>query len=213
MVIGFLLGSIPSGLWIGRSLGADLHASGSKNIGATNAFRVLGPTWGAVVFVLDVAKGFIASIAPLLTAPAALVAASGNGLSEALVPSALAAGVAAILGHMFSPWAGFKGGRGVATSLGVFLGIVTVPSAIALGIWIVLFALSRRVSVGSIGAALAYPFLIVWLAPAGKYRSAILVIGSVMALLILLRHIPNIKRLLSGTEPALIGRGSKKEGA
>jgi len=114
---------------------------------------------------------------------------------------------------MFSPWAGFKGGRGVATSLGVFLGIVTVPSALALGVWILLFALSRRVSVGSIGAALAYPFLILWLTPAGKYRAAIIAIGTLMALLILLRHIPNMKRLLSGTEPALIGRGSKKEGA
>jgi len=174
---------------------------------------VLGPTWGAVVFVLDAAKGFIASIAPLLTAPAALIAGSGNGLSEVLVPSALAAGGAAILGHMFSPWARFKGGRGVATSLGVFLGIVALPTAIALGIWILLFALSRRVSVGSIGAALAYPVLLLWLAPAGKYRTAIVAIGALVALMILVRHIPNMKRLLRGAEPALVGRGAKKEGA
>jgi glycerol-3-phosphate acyltransferase PlsY len=114
---------------------------------------------------------------------------------------------------MFSPWAGFKGGRGVATSLGVFLGIVTLPTSIALGLWIILFALSRRVSVGSIGAAFAYPFLIVWLTPAGAYRTAIIAIGSLMALLILIRHVPNMKRLASGTEPALFGRGAKKEGA
>jgi glycerol-3-phosphate acyltransferase PlsY len=189
----------------------DLKGAGSKNIGATNAFRVLGPTWGGVVFFLDAAKGYIASIVPLLTAPAAVIAGSGNGLSEALIPSALAAGVAAILGHMFSPWARFRGGRGVATSLGVFLGIATIPTAIALGLWIALFAVSRRVSVGSIGAAIAYPFLLLWLVPAGAYRVPIVAIGAAVALLILIRHIPNMKRLLQGAEPPLIGGGPKKE--
>lgn len=167
---------------------------------------MLGATWGVVVFFLDTAKGFVAAISPLLTAPTALIAGSGVGLSESLVPSALAAGVASIVGHMFSPWARFKGGRGVATSLGVFLAVVSVPTAIALGVWILLFAFTRRVSVGSIGAALVYPFLILWMAPAGRYRAAIAVIGSLMALLILIRHIPNLKRLLQGTEPALVGR-------
>ncbi len=113
---------------------------------------------------------------------------------------------------MFSPWARFKGGRGVATSLGVFLGVVTVPTAIALGIWILLFAVSRRVSVGSIGAAFTYPFLLVWLAPAGPYRLAVIAVGGVVALLILVRHIPNMKRLLQGTEPALVGSGRRAGG-
>jgi glycerol-3-phosphate acyltransferase PlsY len=209
VILGFLLGSIPSGLWIGRSLGADLQTSGSKNIGATNAFRVLGPKWGAVVFTLDVAKGFIAAISPLITAAPALIAPSGIGLSPALVPSALAAGLAAILGHMFSPWAGFKGGRGVATSLGVFLGIVTLPTAIAFGIWILLFAISRRVSVGSIGASFLYPFLLYWLAPQGPYRLVVLIVGAAVAVLVLVRHIPNMRRLVQGTEPALMRRDAK----
>lgn len=210
MILGFLLGSIPSGLWIGRALGADLHASGSKNIGATNAFRVLGPTWGAVVFFLDTAKGFIAAISPLITASPDVIASSGMGLSPALIPSALAAGLAAIVGHMFSPWAGFKGGRGVATSLGVFFGIASLPTAIAFGIWILLFAVSRRVSVGSIGAAFLYPFLLYWLTPAGPYQSIIRIAGMAVAILVLVRHIPNMKRLLNGTEPALIGGGAKE---
>jgi glycerol-3-phosphate acyltransferase PlsY len=150
---------------------------------------------------------------PILTAPSHAIAASGIGLSEALIPSALASGVAAILGHMFSPWARFKGGRGVATSLGVFLGVVTLPTLIALALWIILFATTRRVSVGSIGAAAAYPFLMLWLAPAGSFRAPIIVIGSLVALLILVRHVPNMKRLLRGAEPPLIGRGSKKERA
>lgn len=210
MILGFLLGSIPSGLWIGRALGADLQTTGSKNIGATNAFRVLGPTWGAVVFVLDAAKGFIAAISPLVTASPDIIASSGIGLGPALIPSALAAGLAAILGHMFSPWAGFKGGRGVATSLGVFLGIVTLPTAIALGIWILLFALSRRVSVGSIGAAFVYPLLLRWLTPQGPYRLVVMLVGAAVAILVLIRHLPNIRRLLQGTEPALFGRGAKE---
>ncbi|MEK7316464.1 MAG: glycerol-3-phosphate 1-O-acyltransferase PlsY [Candidatus Eisenbacteria bacterium] len=212
MILGLLLGSIPSGLWIGRALGADLQAAGSKNIGATNAFRVLGPKWGAIVFVLDAAKGFIAAISPLITASPEVIAASGIGLSAALVPSALAAGLAAILGHMFSPWAGFKGGRGVATSLGVFFGIATAPTAIAFGIWILLFAFSRRVSIGSIGAAMLYPFLLFWRAPEGPYRLTIVIVGSAVALLVLVRHIPNIRRLLRGAEPPLFGRGAKGSG-
>lgn len=210
MILGLLLGSIPSGLWIGRALGADLQAAGSKNIGATNAFRVLGPQWGAVVFVLDAAKGFIAAISPLITASPDNIASSGIGLSQVLIPSALAAGLAAILGHMFSPWAGFKGGRGVATSLGVFFGIVTLPTAIAFGIWVLLFALSRRVSVGSIGAAFLYPFLLCWLTPEGPYRLVVTIVGSAVATLVLIRHLPNIRRLLKGTEPTLFGGGAKE---
>ncbi len=212
MILGLLLGSIPSGLWIGRALGADLQAAGSKNIGATNAFRVLGPKWGAVVFVLDAAKGFIAAISPLITASPEVIGASGIGLSASLVPSALAAGLAAILGHMFSPWAGFKGGRGVATSLGVFFGIATAPTAIAFGIWILMFALSRRVSVGSIGAAMLYPFLLFWRAPEGPYRLTVVIVGSAVAILVLFRHLPNIRRLLRGAEPPLFGRGAKESG-
>lgn len=209
MILGLLLGSIPSGLWIGRALGADLQAAGSKNIGATNAFRVLGPKWGAVVFFLDAAKGFIAAISPLVTASPQIIASSGNGLSPALIPSALAAGLAAILGHMFSPWAGFKGGRGVATSLGVFFGVATLPTAIAFGVWVLLFVTTRRVSVGSIGAALVYPLLLRWFASEGPYRSVILLVGTAVAALVVARHLPNIRRLLQGKEPPLFGRGAK----
>ncbi|HEU4335249.1 MAG TPA: glycerol-3-phosphate 1-O-acyltransferase PlsY [Candidatus Eisenbacteria bacterium] len=213
IVAGFALGSIPSGLWIGRARGKDLRASGSRNIGATNAFRVLGPAWGGLVFLLDTAKGFVASFAPIYVAGAAGAAAAGAGTAAAgssgsPIPTALAAGFAAILGHMFSPLAGFKGGRGVATSLGVFLGVATLPTLLAFGVWVLLFALSRRVSVGSIGAALLYPFLL-FLAPPVEGRGWVLIVGTFVALLVIVRHIPNIKRLLQGTEPALIGKGAK----
>jgi glycerol-3-phosphate acyltransferase PlsY len=210
-----VLGSIPSGLWIGRARGKDLRASGSRNIGATNAFRVLGPAWGGLVFLLDTAKGFVASFAPIFASGAAgasAVAAAGAGAAAGSVgspiPTALAAGFAAILGHMFSPLAGFKGGRGVATSLGVFLGVATLPTLLAFGVWVLLFGISRRVSVGSIGAALLYPFLL-FLAPPVEGRGWVLIVGTFVALLVIVRHLPNIKRLLQGTEPALIGKGAK----
>jgi glycerol-3-phosphate acyltransferase PlsY len=191
-------------------LGSNLKSSGSKNIGATNAFRILGPWWGGAVFLLDTVKGLVASFTPVLTAPAGSISAGGFGIGPTLVPAALVAGLAAILGHMFSPFAGFKGGRGVATSLGVFLGVATYPTLLVLGVWSVLFAATRRVSVGSIGAAAAYPLLLRWLAPAGPFRDWILFVGIAVAALVIVRHLPNIRRLIRGEEPALFGKGSTR---
>ena len=125
---------------------------------------------------------------------------AGAALLSTHVPTQLAAGAAAILGHVFSPWARFRGGRGVATSLGVFLAILPVPALLALGVWILLFVITRRVSVGSLGAAIAYPFLVAWKAPHGSYRTAYLVAGALVAALVIVRHIPNIRRLIAGTE-------------
>jgi glycerol-3-phosphate acyltransferase PlsY len=204
ILIGFLLGSIPTGLLIGRARGVDLRTLGSKNIGATNAFRVLGPRWGGLVFALDVVKGLVAVLLPRQFAHS-FGATSGQALT-----AALAAGVAAILGHVFSPWLRFRGGRGVATSLGVFLGIVPIPTALAFALWVVLLLVSRRVSVGSIGAALAYPFLVYALAT-GVPRGVVTGVAAAVAALVILRHTANIRRILSGTEPPIIGapRGNR----
>jgi glycerol-3-phosphate acyltransferase PlsY len=122
----------------------------------------------------------------------------------------LAAGIAAILGHVFSPWLGFKEGRGVATSLGVFLGILPWPTLLAFGLWIVLVAISRRVSVGSIGAALSYPFLVAWATARDPQRVAFITVSAVIALLILVRHVPNMRRILKGTEPPILGSASER---
>ena len=171
----------------------DLRTLGSRNIGATNAYRVLGARWGLLVFLLDAAKGFLAAKVPALL-----------GLpSESIFVASLAAGVAAILGHTFSPWLRFRGGRGVATSLGVFLAIIPVPTLLAFAVWILLMALSRRVSVGSIGAALAYPFLVFLLLHADPHRVLLTVITAAISLLVIVRHKANIQRLLAGTEPPL----------
>ena len=180
----------------------DLRAHGSKNIGATNAFRVLGARWGAIVFAIDMLKG----LAAVLVARTLAIEAGppGGGPSASLLLTfALAGGVAAILGHMFTPWLRFRGGRGVATSLGVFLGIVPWPTLLAFALWAVLFVVSKRVSVGSIGAALAYPVL-VWALARGESRAIVTVVGAAIATLVIVRHIPNIRRLLSGTEPPTV---------
>ena len=201
ILIGFLLGGLPSGLWIGHARGTDLRTTGSRNVGATNAYRVLGARWGILVFALDAAKGLLAALTPLL-----LVRVTGTvPTPDTLIAVKLAGGVAAIVGHVFSPWLNFRGGRGVATSLGVFLAIAPIPTLIAFGLWILLVVVSRRVSVGSIGAALAYPFLVLLLLRADPHRSLLAVIAAVVALLVIVRHKSNIERLLSGTEPPILG--------
>ena len=201
ILIGFLLGGLPSGLWIGRARGIDLRATGSRNVGATNAYRVLGARWGILVFALDTAKGLLAALTPVL-----LFRATGTApTSDTLFAAKLAGGVAAIVGHVFSPWLNFRGGRGVATSLGVFLAIAPIPTLIAFGLWILLVVVSRRVSVGSIGAALAYPFLVLLLLREDPHRVLLAVIAAVVALLVIVRHKSNIERLLSGTEPPILG--------
>lgn len=202
ILIGFLLGGLPSGLWIGRVRGTDLRTTGSRNVGATNAYRVLGARWGILVFALDAAKGLFAALTPLL-----IIRATGTAPTpDALLAAKLAGGVAAIVGHVFSPWLNFRGGRGVATSLGVFLAIAPIPTLIAFGLWILLVVVSRRVSVGSIGAALAYPFLVLLLLREDPHRVLLAVIAAVVALLVIARHKSNIERLLSGTEPPILGR-------
>jgi glycerol-3-phosphate acyltransferase PlsY len=200
-LIGFLLGSVPTGFLIGRARGIDLRTQGSKNIGATNAFRVLGARWGGLVFALDVVKGLVAALVPRWLA--------GGATGDAVLTAELAAGVASILGHVFTPWLRFKGGRGVATSLGVFLGIIPVPTALAFLLWVILLFVSKRVSVGSIGAALAYPFLVYALAK-DMPRGVVTAVTAAVALLVILRHTSNIRRLLSGTEPPFIG--ARREG-
>jgi len=214
VLVGFLLGGIPSGLLIGRARGVDLRTAGSKNIGATNAFRVLGARWGALVFLLDALKGFAASMVPRLAsgiAAGGLASGIGAGGSpQDLLAPTLAAGIAAILGHVFSPWLGFKGGRGVATSLGVFLGILPRPTLLAFGLWIILVAVSRRVSVGALGAAVSYPFLVAWQTARDPQRGILITVSAVIALLIIVRHLPNIRRLLKGTEPPILGAASER---
>jgi glycerol-3-phosphate acyltransferase PlsY len=200
LLLSYLIGSVPVGLIVGKiTRGVDIRKHGSGNIGFTNAWRTLGWGPGIVVFVLDVTKGVV----PVLLC-------KGFDLAPLLV---ISGGLLAILGHNFSVFLKFSGGKGVATSLGVVIGIEPAIAATALGIWCVLLAITRYVSVSSILAAAGAPALM-WLSPR-IYGTVIPIEYRVFALvavmLILVRHSSNLKRLYAGTEPK-IGRPAAARG-
>ena len=195
----YAVGSIPFGLLIGKAHGVDIRARGSGNVGATNVARVVGRKWGYLCFALDVLKGLM----PVLLAGRYL-RGPGAGVPALTVQAVwLAVAFGAVAGHVFSFWLRFRGGKGVATSLGVVLGMYpyfTWPGLAALGVWIVVTLVSRYVSLGSITAAAAFVPLFAafnWpparLWPLGAF-------AVIMSALVILRHRANIVRLLNGTE-------------
>jgi len=184
VLTAFFLGSLPFGHWLALVRGIDLRNQGSGNTGATNVGRVLGKKWGIFVFVLDLGKGWIA---------VALAKSVGN-LPETW---SLTVGVFAVLGHVFSPWLRFRGGKGVATSAGILIGLAPwVALGVAL-IWFLAFQMSRTVSVASLCAATAFPLFVFWLMPEQKVFQWIS-IG--MTVLVWFRHRDNLKRLFQGKE-------------
>ena len=184
VLTAFFLGSLPFGHWLALARGVDLREQGSGNTGATNVGRVLGKQWGIFVFVLDLGKGWIA---------VALAKSVGN-LPETW---SVTVGVFAVLGHVFSPWLGFRGGKGVATSAGILIGLAPwVALGVAL-IWFLTFQMSRTVSVASLCAATAFPLFVFWLMPEQKVFQWIS-IG--MTVLVWFRHRDNLKRLFQGKE-------------
>ena len=184
VLTAFFLGSLPFGHWLALARGIDLRNQGSGNTGATNVGRVLGKKWGIFVFVLDLGKGWVA---------VALAKSVGN-LPETW---SVTVGVFAVLGHVFSPWLGFRGGKGVATSAGILIGLAPwVALGVAL-IWFLTFQMSRTVSVASLCAATAFPLFVFWLMPEQKVFQWIS-IG--MTVLVWFRHRDNLKRLFQGKE-------------
>ncbi len=182
-LVAYLLGSIPTGLLIALRHGIDLRTMGSKNIGATNTGRALGKRWAIIVLILDAAKG----IAPVLVA-------RGLDLSAAAMAQA---GLGAVLGHCFSIFLRGRGGKGVATSLGVCLGLHPAAAAAAFGVFLVLYAVLRISSVGSLVAVIAFPILVYLL---GNHEPATLTLGIALAVLIVARHKDNLVRLARGQE-------------
>jgi len=191
----YLLGAVPFGLVLCRAVkGVDIRRHGSENIGATNAGRVCGWPFFVATFVLDFGKG----LAPVLGG-VAIAEAVGADVSCDLL--GVVYGVAAILGHTFPVYVGFRGGKAVATSFGVFVALAPWAALIALGVWAVFFAAFRYVSLasmaGAIAAPVAYAALHRWTL---KDRLSVLFFGIAIALLVIVRHRANIGRLLSGTE-------------
>lgn len=197
LVIGalaYLLGSIPTAVWIGRSMyGVDVREHGSKNAGATNTFRVLGKKPGIMVLSIDIFKGFIA---------ASLVVFLKNLLNdqsnEHLIHLQIVGAIAAVIGHVFPIFAGFDGGKGVATSLGVVIGIHPAAAGICLLLFLIIFISSQYVSLGAISAAIVFPLVLIFIF---KIESTWLMVFSIiLSLAVILAHRKNIKRLLTGTE-------------
>ncbi|HEY5087104.1 MAG TPA: glycerol-3-phosphate 1-O-acyltransferase PlsY [Gemmatimonadaceae bacterium] len=198
IVIAYVAGSIPSAYLAGKWRGVDLRKRGSGNLGATNVVRVLGIRIGALVFIVDTLKGFL----PVFFLPAL----TGTARPEIM---SLAIGGAAILGHVRPVFLlGQKGGKGVATAGGVFLGVAWLPALVAFAVWIVVFATSRYVSVASLSAALALPFAFFF---TGVHLSDPFFIASiVVALFVFFTHRANIGRLRRGEEHRFV-RGSTAE--
>jgi len=198
VVLSYLLGSIPFGYVLVRIVkGVDIRAVGSGNVGATNVMRVAGRKLGLAVLGLDALKGFVAVYFVGGTLVVALThTAAANG-----VWFALAAGAGAILGHVFTIFLKFRGGKGVATGLGAVLGLVPAAALCALAAFIIVVAFSRYVSLGSITAAvvLVIAELLLDKNTLGA-KPPLTVFCVAMALLVIARHVSNIKRLLSGTE-------------
>lgn len=224
--MAFFAGSIPFGLWISKAFGIDIRHHGSGNIGATNVGRVLGRRMGTLCFLLDMIKGF----APTFYAGLYMNLVPGLFFAQPVNPPHwawwwLIIMALPILGHMYSPWVGFKGGKGVATGLGTLLGVfpyLAIPAVGAIAIWMSVVALTRYVSLASVLAAVSLPVLVIvwaWISMVAveQERAFVLqalreqgiglvpfyVVTGVMAGIVVWKHRDNIKRLWRGNERRL----------
>ena len=190
LVLAYLLGSIPFGLLLAKLFGgSDLRKSGSGNIGATNVARVVGPAAGILTLLLDAAKGALA----------VWLVGRLSGQSATLI---MLAGVVALLGHCFPVWLKFKGGKGVATALGVFLMLAPLAALGAALFFLLVVLLWRYVSLGSVSAAAAMPLLVYFLWAPGHAPPLVVIFGTLfVSALVIFKHHANLQRLVDGTEP------------
>lgn len=197
LILCYLLGAIPFGVIVGKMRGVDIRSVGSGNSGATNVYRTLGPAAGLTVFALDVAKGLAAPfVGRLLVSP------------QAYWPIACCA-LVAVMGHTFSCFLKFRGGKGIATGLGMALGLVPVPAAIAFAVWGLALLITRMISAASLIACIVAPLLAHFMGAPLPY----VIVIALIAVVAFLKHIPNIKRIAAGTEPKVNIGGKKKEDA
>jgi glycerol-3-phosphate acyltransferase PlsY len=213
-LIAYLLGSIPTGFLVARAKGVDIRSAGSGNIGATNAMRVLGKPAGILVLLMDAVKGWIACNLGVFIC--AYFAPNFDGLSpytdsftEPSMPPLerfkIIAGIFAVLGHNYTCWLKFKGGKGIATTAGVYLALAPWAVLVALVVFILAVLVTRYVSIGSISAAVALPAA-VWIMTPNNLLLGI--VTTALGALAVYKHKSNIQRLMAGTENRL---GNKKE--
>lgn len=200
IISSFLIGSIPFGKIIASFKGVDITKEGSGNIGATNVFRVVGKGWGVLVLILDALKGAIPTLVSLYIY-------RSNILNFFLPEAYVFVGVASILGHIFSPFVGFKGGKGVATSLGVFTVLTPIGVLIGAVVFGIFIAIFRIVSISSIASTVAvFSFLLVYHILNNSLASNYILIASafVVMVFIIIKHSSNIRRLLRGEEKKIV---------
>jgi len=201
--VAYLLGSIPTGYVFARSRGIDIRTVGSGNIGATNILRTFGKPAGIFVLAVDALKGFISCyfVGPLayrlLAGPLEAASATHEYLE-------ITGGLFAILGHNYTCWLKFKGGKGIATSAGVVLALLPSALAVSLGVWLLMLAITRYVSIASMAGAFVLPFA-AWFF--GR-STRMIVVGAIIGALAIYKHRSNIQRLLKGTENRI---GKKRE--
>jgi glycerol-3-phosphate acyltransferase PlsY len=194
ILFGYLIGSIPTSVWVGKALhGCDIREHGSKNAGATNTFRVLGKRSGWFVLIVDVSKGVIAACLPHFFDETWLV-----GYKDEFLILQLCGSFSAVFGHVFPVFAGFRGGKGVATSLGIVIGINPYAAIVCLVIFLAVFISSRFVSLGAITAALCFPFISYFII--NEDARIMIVFTIVLGTLVIFAHRKNIDRLLKGQE-------------
>jgi glycerol-3-phosphate acyltransferase PlsY len=214
ITVGYLCGAVPFGLLVGKLKGIDIRTRGSGNIGATNVGRVLGRGWGFLVFGLDLLKGLLPTA---LTGEWIRASFDARPISATAYLMWVAVAVACVLGHMFPVYLRFRGGKGVATSVGAVLGVYpffTIAGLVALALWVLLTLLTRYISVASMVAAGAFPILFALIAYSQRNAWGPIdhlwpfhVFGIIVAVLVIVRHRANFRRLIAGVEPR-IGRNS-----
>lgn len=197
-IASFLLGGVPFGLLLGKLKGIDIRTIGSGNIGATNVTRALGRRWGITAFLLDFLKGLI----PVVATGAILAASSTTPPAESpafgLLEAKILSGVAAVLGHIFPVYLRFRGGKGVATTLGVLIAIAWPVGVLSCLTWLAVAAAFRISSLSAIVSLALSPVYAWWLADAQRVELA-----GLLAVIVILRHHANIRRLIKGEEPKI----------
>jgi glycerol-3-phosphate acyltransferase PlsY len=198
-LIAYLIGSVPSGYLVAKIAAIDIRTVGSGNVGATNVTRVLGKRFGYPVFLLDCVKGIAA------VEVAEILAKSWGFGAPAVEKIEVLGAIFSVIGHSFPIWLGFKGGKGVATSIGTLLALSWIAALIVCLVWVVVFYVTRFVSLASIVAAIALPAMVEILLLWNKIASPVVLYFSFcLAAIVVLRHRSNISRLLKGTEPRFV---------
>jgi glycerol-3-phosphate acyltransferase PlsY len=193
ILIGYLIGSIPTAVWVGKAFhGIDIREHGSKNAGATNTFRVLGKRSGWFVLIVDVSKGILAACLPHFFSYLL------EGYKDEFLILQLCGSFSAVFGHVFPIFAQFRGGKGVATSLGIVIGINPYAALVCLAIFLIVFLSSRYVSLGAIISALCFPFVSYFMIQ--EDARIMIVFTVVLGAMVIMAHRKNIDRLWKGEE-------------